>query len=345
MDKRRSIAGMLLLVLLLIGCGDNSVNITKGMNSIRNLDYQSALGSFEEATLQGEDEQQIARGMGIAYMGLADYEAAASCFEEALSHSNGLVESIDYDINYYLAAAYTKSGRYQEAEAVYNAILALKGNEEDAYFLRGNVRMELGDYEDAKLDFDKVVSLNPRDYDRLIQICQVLENHGYKDAGQLYLRAALQDGESQMSTYDKGRIYYYLEEYQKACQALEEAKGKGGAEAYLYLGMAYEATGDYNYASSVYNSWVSQYGEHAQMYNQLGLCEMAKGNYESALSSFQAGMKVENNEIAQTLAFNEIIAYEYLGEYKKAAVLMEGYLSTYPDDEAAQREYGFLKTR
>jgi len=54
---------------------------------------------------------------------------------------------------------------------------------------------------------------------------------------------------------------------------------------------------------------------------------------------------VENNEIAQTLAFNEIIAYEYLGEYKKAAVLMEGYLSTYPDDEAAQREYGFLKTR
>lgn len=47
----------------------------------------------------------------------------------------------------------------------------------------------------------------------------------------------------------------------------------------------------------------------------------------------------------QTLKMNEIIAYEHLNEYKKAAVLLENYLKTYPDDEEAQREYIFLKSR
>ena len=56
-------------------------------------------------------------------------------------------------------------------------------------------------------------------------------------------------------------------------------------------------------------------------------------------------MQIENNGMMQTLKMNEIIAYEHLHEYKKASVLMESYLKSYPDDETAQREYLFLKTR
>ena len=47
----------------------------------------------------------------------------------------------------------------------------------------------------------------------------------------------------------------------------------------------------------------------------------------------------------QVLKMNEIVAYEKLGEYKQAAVLLGNYLKTYPDDETAKREYEFLKTR
>ena len=47
----------------------------------------------------------------------------------------------------------------------------------------------------------------------------------------------------------------------------------------------------------------------------------------------------------QTLKFNEIITYEYMGEYKTAAALMNSYLRSYPDDDAAKREYEFLQTR
>ena len=56
-------------------------------------------------------------------------------------------------------------------------------------------------------------------------------------------------------------------------------------------------------------------------------------------------MALGDAAVMQSLSFNEIVAYEYLGEYQKAEVLMTGYLKSYPDDEAALREQIFLATR
>lgn len=330
---------------LLCGCGGEGANTLQGMESISELRYQDALSGFDEAESAGENAKLIARGRGIASMGLAEYEQAADYFLQALSYSRGVIEDVDYDINFYLAAAYTKEGLDQEAEEIYDAILALQEDNADALFLRGNTRLRRGNYTGAKEDFDRVVEMDGKNFDRLIELYEVFEYYGYKDAGQGYLTDALQTYEAQMSDYDKGRMYYYLGDYQKAYLALENAKDQGGAEGYLYLGMAYEATGDYNYAASVYNSYLAKDTSNAMIYNQLGLCNMKKGEYEEALAAFQAGMQIEGNTLMQSLLYNEIVAYEYLGDFQNATALMESYLRVYPDDEAAQREYGFLQTR
>lgn len=329
----------------LTGCGNSSEKTEEGMKQVQALDYQGALMTFEEAEAAQENARLIARGRGIAYMGLTEYGQAVECFQEALAGSDGFIEDIDFDLNYYLAAAYTKNGQPLEAERTYDAILALRPEEEDAYFLRGCVRLALADYEGAKGDFDKVISMNAKNYDRLIEIYEVLTFYGYKEVGEEYLQTAIAGASGEMNVYDSGRIYFYLGEYQKAYLALEEAKEKGGAESYLYLGRAYEATGDYNYASSVYNSYISKDTGNAEIYNQLGLCEMAKKEYQKALAAFQAGMQIEDSGLLQTLSFNEIVAYEYLGEYQKASILLENYLKNYPDDEVAKREQEFLATR
>ena len=49
--------------------------------------------------------------------------------------------------------------------------------------------------------------------------------------------------------------------------------------------------------------------------------------------------------MTQTLKFNQIVAYEYLGDFDQASVLMKNYLQIYPDDQDAIREYEFLKSR
>ena len=227
---------------------------------------------------------------------------------------------------------------------MYDAILGLKPEEKDAYFLRGSAELELGDYESAKADFDKAISMDPKNYDRLIEIYEALADYGYREVGQEYLQNVL-NTDKKLDAYDSGRIYYYLGDYQKAYLALEEAKGKGGVDSYLYLGKAYAATGDYNYASSVYSNYLSKQGPDAEIYNQLGLCELAKKDYQKALEAFQAGKQIEGNSLMQTLSFNEIVAYEYLQDYQKAAVLLKAYLQNYPDDQAAIREQQFLSTR
>ncbi len=336
---------ILLGTIAVTGCGDTNTNISQGMQQIQDLNYQAALDSFALAAEQEENGKLLYRGQGIAYMGMTKYDEAAESFLKALEYSDGWVEEVDYDINLYLAAAYTKGGRYGDAEEIYDAILAMRPEDEDTLFLRGNIRLRQGDYTAAKADFDEVVRLDGKNFDRLIEIFEILNNYGYKDAGQGYLTDALQTYEEQMSQYDKGRMYFYMGDYQKAYQALEEAKNQKGVEAYLYLGKAYEATGDYNYASSVYNSYLAKNTGDARIYNQLGLCEMQKGQYAKALDAFQKGLETGDKTMLQSLQFNEIAAYEHMGEFKKAAVLMETYLQTYPDDEKAKREYGFLSTR
>ena len=338
-------AVFLLAAGLLTGCGQAGEKTRNAMAFISSFDYQGALTELDAAEEEGENGRLINRARGIAYMGLTEYAQAIECFQAALAGSNGLVENVDFDLNYYLAAAYTKAGQFSQAEETYDAILALRGNETDAYFLRGNIRMNQSNYEKAKEDFDRAVLLEPNDYDMLIDIYQVLAHFGYTEAGKAYLQAALDAGGKGMDNFCMGRIYYYLGEYEKAYLALEEAKGKGGEESYLYLGRAYEATGDYNYAANVYNSYLSSYEGSAELYNQLGLCEMARGDYQKALEAFQAGMQLEDTSILQTLSFNEITAYEYLGEYEKATALLNNYLKNYPGDEQAKREYDFLSTR
>ena len=266
-------------------------------------------------------------------------------FLTSLNHSNGLIENMDYDINYYLATAYYKQGDYDNAIAVYDAIIAMKKDEKDAFYFRGAAYTEKDEIEEAQQSFDAAIAAAPSDYDRIIDIYCILNEHGYKEIGTAYLQTAMENDTKKMTNYEKGRISYYLEDYENARTYLEKARDEKGYEAVLFLGKTYETLGDNNYAISVYNTYLESNPDAAQVWNQLGLCKLNMEDNEGALQAFQTAMQIENNGMMQTLKMNEIIAYEHLHEYKKASVLMESYLKSYPDDETAQREYLFLKTR
>lgn len=335
------------MLLLCAGCGaeEKTDNISEGMAAVQRLEYDTALQYFDAALEANEDERKLCRGMGLAYMGLSQYEDAISYLEKALQLSKGIPEDMDYDINYYLATAYFRNGQMEDAVSVYDAILALRPKEVEAYYLRGCVKLYSGNFEGAKLDFDQAISMDAQNYDRLIQIYIVLADNDYKDVGKEYFAQVIADNEKTISDYDMGRIYYYLEDYENAKNYLSKVKISSNYEASLYLGRTYEALGDYNYASSIYNDYTLNDQSQPEIYNQLGLCRMQMGEYELALMAFQSAMNIEGNDMMQTLKFNEIVAYEYMEDYKTAAALMNDYLKSYPDDAAAQREYQFLKTR
>ena len=345
--KKNCVSVLLLAGMLLSACGakEETSNTAQGMAAVEALDYETALEHFAAAEENGEDARLLYRGIGLAYMGMTDYENAILYLEAALRLSDGNVEDMDFDMNYYLATAYYKNGQPAEAAAVYDAILALRPKEKDAYYLRGCVKLSQNDFEGAQADFDAAIALDKQNYDQMIRIYTVLEEYGYKDAGQVYLQNAMAENEKSISDYDMGRICFYLEDYENARNYLTKLKTETDYGAALYLGRTYEALGDYNYASSIYAGYTENDQSKAEIYNQLGLCRMQMGEYELALSAFQAAMNIEDNGMMQTLKFNEIVSYEYMGEYKTAAALMNSYLKAYPDDQKAKREYEFLQTR
>ena len=336
---------IMLAGVLLAGCTFKSTeSIDLGMQSIENSDYEGALSYFEQAQENGEDTELMLRGRGIAKMGLSDYEGAVEDLREALNASGGKVSYAEYDTAFYLATALFKSGKPEEAIETYNAILDFEENDPDAYFLRGKAELSLGRYDEASKDFEMAISYAPSDPTLYINIYECMEAEGYADEAKGYLKTAMEL--KNINEYQKGVLYYWLGDYNNAKGCLESANNaKGDPNVILYLGRTYEALGDKSYAASLYSSYLKDFPEDANICNQLGLCQLDNGEYQEALSAFQQGIAVPNNEMMQSLKYNEIVAYEYLSNFKQASLLMEAYLKEYPTDEAAKREYIFLKTR
>ncbi len=315
------------------------------MELIEQYDYQGALECFDLARLGNEDLELTARGEGLAYMGLGEYEAARDAFLDAIENAGNSLTDLEYDINYYLAAAYVKLGNYSEAYDIYTAIASLHKKDADAYYLRACVLLKQGNYEAAIADFEKVFAMAPDDIGLVTDAYAEMEAAGFGEEGKTYLTELMEENEKSLSDGDKGVIYYYLGDYENARTYLDGFLNGNNAEKSMLLGQTYEKLGDMNYASVVYQTYLDANEPDAAMYNRLGMCYMNQEKYEEALAAFEAGLEVDGSAYLQELKFNQIVAYEYLGDFSTAKSLMAEYLQAYPDDSDAKREYEFLQTR
>ncbi len=331
---------------LLAGCSfpHEEKGVKEAFALIETGEYKKAMAKLDEAEKNGEDAQLVLRGKGIASMGLSDYEGAVGYLEKALSESDGHVTGLEYDISEYLAVAQYRSGDKEGAEETCSAVLDLDNGNAQVYYLRGKAELGLGKKESAVDDFNAAIAARSKDPDLYINIYESMRNAGYEEEGNSYLKSAMEL--TSLNNYQKGRLYFWRGEYESARDCLETAQKEGGRpEVVLYLGRTYEALGDTSYAAQLYRNYIKENPGDAGICNQLGICEMTNKNYQEALDAFEQGIAANDNETMQSLKYNEIVAYEYLSDFKKAAVLMETYLKTYPDDETAKREYAFLASR
>lgn len=342
---------MCAFLLLLTGCAltnGSHVNIDTGMEQLAEGDYEGALTSFSLALAEGENKRLIYRGRGIAYLQTGAYDDAIAAFDLALKETNGIVTRADYDLNFYLAESYLKSERYSLAESVYSTILSLKKEDADAYYLRGVARLKGGNLQGANEDFQAAVDLKPQDYDRLFLICEAYEEAGYMAEGQTLLNGVYENVKDTLSDYERGRFAYYAGDLTEAMKALEAARSGSGPEvieAVLLLGRVAEEQGDFDYAEGIYRAYLKNNRENARVYNRLGLCELKSGRLDAAISDFESGISLDDKTMRQDLAWNIIVAYEMKGEFGTAFDLTKQYLTRYPTDEKALREYTFLSTR
>ncbi|MBA4688962.1 MAG: tetratricopeptide repeat protein [Candidatus Galacturonibacter soehngenii] len=342
---------IVMVIVTLAGCGRTSEepSYTKqGMDAIDNKSYDEALAYFETAANKKEDAQLVFRGKGIAYIGKGDYEPAIENLKLALKKASGKVTDLEIDTSFYLALAQYKNSDRAGAISTYTNILNFNDKDARAYYLRGCVYLADGELEKSLADFDNAINTNVNDYEMYINIFNNLNNKGYVDQGKGYLTKALGIKDSKDDGLNKGMIYYYLGDTENAMKFLNQSKDSGNQKALLYLGKVYQLQKDNDSAVALYEEYIAK-AQNTQglgaVYNTIGMCNMESGNYQEALTNFSAGIALNEGESIQELLFNEIVAYEYLSDFTTASQKIQEYISLYPNDSLAQREYEFLKTR
>ena len=328
------------------GCGsEEDGSVENGMQALQNADYVTAQKCFDEAVASGDRLKDAYRGRGMTYLALADYAKAIEAFNLALCESNGIIDNTDIDISYYYAIAQYKSGDLAGAIDTYNAIIDIAPAQDNAYYMRGKIKLLSGDKAGADSDYRKAVEIAPKDYDHYLRICEDLKAEGYESEGEEYIKMAMSGG-SKLSDYQKGVFEYYLGAYTDARNDLEKAKsGKETEELVIYLGKTYEALGDFAYALTIYETYLQKNPTSAQLYSELALMKIEQQDYEGALQTAESGLALGSTPYMQSLMFSRIVANEYLLNFDTAASLMTEYLTMYPDDENARRENEFLSTR
>ena len=164
--------------------------------------------------------------------------------------------------------------------------------------------------------------------------------------GAPYLENALNiEDSSDEGSYQKARIYFYLEDYDNAQSLLNPLVEKKNGEAMALMAKIYLEEGDTTHARNLWQELISSAGESQTAYNGLVLCDIQDGDYASALENVDKGLALSGEEARQELMYNAIVACERQGDFDTARTKAQEYVEKYPADERGTREYTFLQTR
>lgn len=327
--------------------------IDYGMCLIQLGNYTEAIEQFDKAILEKDNSivrqnnKAALRGKGIAYYLNGKYKKAVNCFEKALDNPSKIEYNID--IMSYKGSAKEKLGEYEEALSIYNDILSKDKDNTAILQSRANIQYLLQNYEESLKDYDTLLEKNKKDISLYLGKYQVLMAQGKDADGETLLNEALNIASSDTpeQKFQKAKIYYFLGDYDTAMTELTSAGEAGYTESYQYLGNIYLEKNDITNAIYYFELYLEKTNNKniSQVYNQIAYCYIKEENYEEALSYINKGLKNATAENEQELRKNEIIAYEKMGDVELALEKMESYITDYPDDQEAARDYIFLQTR
>ena len=176
-------------------------------------------------------------------------------------------------------------GNYDQAREDYDDVIKLEPTNAVAYFSRGNAYYKIGDYDQAIVNYDEAIRLDPN------------YAAAYNYRGNAY--------------DDKGDHDRAIVDYDQAIRL-----NPNYAQAYYDRGIAYGRKGDYDQAIVNYDQAINLNSNYAAAYRNRGNAYRAKGDYDQAIVNYDQATRLDpNNKIAY---FNRGVAYDLKGDYDRA---------------------------
>lgn len=386
MRKSLLLLGVLLMMsVLLTGCGPAAKYDKAGMESLATGDYEkaaadflaavtnnpdraeyyihygaalTALGRYEEAVSQFDraytdkdmlivyqNNKKALRGKGIVYFHQKQYDKALEALNDSLSIHT--LSELDKDILLYKAACLKLTGSYEEAVDTYDRIISEDNEDAAVYAERAACYYELGDYEKSIADFDSAILHAPNHYEYYFGKYYLMTAKGDKSGATAVLEEAKKiQVVSPEDRYQTAILQYLVGDYDTALAKLNESLAEGFTGSNYYIGEIYRNKKDYEQAVFCYENYIA--GGDASIpgvYNQIAVCLNKMGRNEEALNFLEQGKSKSNSDTHRILLKNEIITYEYMGDFEKAHKKTLEYLALYPQDQKAHKEADFIATR
>lgn len=325
--------------------GENKKTYEQANTDLEQGNYDYALNEYQACISAGYKLSQSYRGSGIVKLRTGDYQGAIDDLTSALNDEK-TGKSDQKDILEYRAAAELKAELYDQAMADCQTLAEDYSLNANDYYLTGCVALAMDSYDEASSNFSEAYGSDST-YEMAIQIYEAYLTQDMEADGTRYLEAALKTEAKTADDYcERGKVYYYMQDYDNARTELTTASEKGSTEAALILGMVYMAQGDTANARSFYQQYIDADGEDpAKGYNGLALCDIADGDYDSALQNISQGLGDATSDEMRDLLFNEIVVYEKKLDFSTALSKAQEYVQTFKDDEAAAKELTFLQSR
>lgn len=327
--------------------------IAYGMALLAVNDFSGARAALERAVVEKDNSivkgnNKLAyRGLGMCAVKEGNYEQAVDYLEKALEIS--VQTELNQDIYCFLTDAYMAQGKSEEALLLLEG--ALKEKEEDVlYVKRAAVYMELEEYEKALADYEKAKD-RADSIDCIFGKYQAYMGLGRtEDAKAVLVKALEATPETDKEKYSYARIQYYAGNedssyYEESMKYFEEICDDY-PESFYYMGLICQKQNNYEKACEYYEDYMNRCSESVdEVYLALGNCYEADGRKDAAIEVLKTGYERSGYAEKKKIAYRLTQIYEKNADFDSAYEFVREYTSSFPEDEAMDREMKFLKTR
>lgn len=307
-------------------------------------EFQGALQC--NGDLSKENQKQIYYGMAVAEYGLGSYQDVISHCERALAFS--ALSNKDNDILFTKAVAEQLSGKLQEAKKDYEKILSNSDLYLDAYMQLGKIAEEEGDYNEAAKQYEAATRVDESFDEAYFCLSQAYQMAGREAEAEKPLNQLIGIQSNNAEDFlTIGKAFYYKKDYNSAKDYLQRAYDGKKAEGKYYLALIYMKQGDYNSAVTELNTYILENTEdlNVEAYNQLAGCYMHLKEYAKAQNAITKGLSFGNTSAVRNLKRNQVVLLEKQNQYKLAKAAAKNYIEVYGGADGMEKELEFIKTK
>ena len=285
------------IMKLLLARNPKSVTMAQKLANlyIETRNFRQAKDLYDSIILKASPSSEVLYQYAILSTQLYDTGTAEKIFKKVIKmNPENAIAHKD------LGVIYLNQRLFDYAEDEFRTAMELAPNDFDIIFEYANYLYSVSKYEEADEYYDKALAIKDDVVAKSLQAINKIELNQLDNARELIESALTEQPEHEYIQFLAGRIYYSMEDYEKAK---------------IYFIKSLEQNPD------------------VETKNLLALCYYQLGEYDKALNIFKALLEKSSENIS--LLLNEAKCYEKMNEIDKALEVLDKLTDIFPECEEA----------